>query len=89
MFVWLGFAALAIAGALVIRVVGGVVSRPWPRAHEVVERYALWSFIPIIFVMLLVLSWPLAIAAVLLSPVIVYVVREYFRLYGVPRNAGR
>ena len=42
-----------------------------------------------IFVMLLVLSWPLAIAAVLLSPLIVYVVREYYRLYGVPRNASR
>jgi hypothetical protein len=59
--------------AVIVKVVGPRLLRPWPRASEAADRYALWAPFPLMFVALLFLFWPLAIAWAVAALVIVAV----------------
>jgi hypothetical protein len=85
----LGVVLVGVGGAVVVRVAGGYLSRPWPRAHDVVQQYGLWAALPIILVYLLVVAWPIALVGLVVAPLLVVVLRSLDLPYGIPRARPR
>ena len=53
----LPFFALALALKLLSR----WLLAPWPKARNTADRYAIWTPIPALFIVLLFVAWPLAL----------------------------
>jgi hypothetical protein len=83
----LGVVVVGVAGAMLLRVLAGLLLRPWPRAHDLVARHGLWVVFPVILVYLLVEAWQLAVVALVLSPLTVMVIRRVDLPFGTPRSA--
>jgi hypothetical protein len=86
MAIGFGVVIVGVAGALLVRVVGGLLSRPWPRVHGFVARHGLWAAFPVMLVYLLIVAWPIGVVAILLAPAIVYVLRRIELPYGIARE---
>ena len=86
MTIGLSVVVVGVAGALAVRVVGGLLSRPWPRVHRILARHGLWAAFPVMLVYLLIVAWPIAALALVLAPVIVLGLRRIDLPYGIPRE---
>jgi len=69
--------AIPLAVVVLVRVVGGLLLRPWPERHAALERHWLWAIVPVTAIYLLVIgAWPLAIVWVVATPLAVVLLKR-------------
>ncbi|MCU1460338.1 MAG: hypothetical protein JWO37_413 [Acidimicrobiales bacterium] len=65
--------ALVVSSA--VRLLAYPIARNNPRRRAQVERYAPWTILPIAFLYLLAVAWPLAVALVVAAPLVLAFLR--------------
>ena len=73
----LGFAIFitALVLSLGVRLFASLVAGNNSRRRSLIERYAPWTILPIAFIYLLIVAWPLAVALLLATPLVLAVLR--------------
>jgi hypothetical protein len=72
---------LPLAAVAVVRIVGGLVLRRWPKQHAAYQRHWLWSTVPVTAIYLAVIrAWWFAILWVAVSVLVVMLLKraDYF-----------
>ena len=64
--------------ALLIDAGGRRLFRSDPRRLALVDRYALWSAVPLVAISLLFVAWPLAVAAMVVVPFAVLATKRFY-----------